>query len=237
MPTDVDRLSERANELIARSRVQRPETPLDQKQRRRREAEIGSRIGRIAAADGLIIVGAIIAGFVMPSGIGMGGALLVMALLAIATLVFAVFPLSVPPTPESLAEVSLKALPLTTERWLEAQRPALPAPMRSLVDSIGVRLETLSPQLAMLDEREPAAFEVRKLIGEQLPELVKGYQRVPEPLRTLERNGLTPDQQLAQGLQLIDDEIAEMTAQIAQGDLDALATRGRYLQIRYADEN
>jgi hypothetical protein len=78
---------------------------------------------------------------------------------------------------------------------------------------------------------------VRKLIGEQLPELVKGYQRVPEPLRTLERNGLTPDQQLAQGLQLIDDEIAEMTAHIAQGDLDALATRGRYLQIRYADES
>jgi hypothetical protein len=75
--------------------------------------------------------------------------------------------------------------------------------------------------------------EVRKLIGEQLPELVKGYSRVPEPLRRVERNGLTPDQQLAQGLQLIDDEIAEMTSQLAQGDLDALATRGRFLQIKY----
>ncbi len=236
MPTDVDRLSERANELIARSRAQRPETPLDQKQRRRREAEIGARIGRIAAADALIIIGAIVAGFLMPTGIGMGGALLVMLLLAVATLTFAVFPLSSPPTPESLAEVPLKALPLSTERWLEAQRPALPAPVRSLVDSIGVKLETLAPQLAMLDEREPAAFEVRKLIGEQLPELVKGYARVPEPLRTVERNGLTPDQQLAQGLQTIDDEIAEMTAQLAQGDLDSLATRGRYLQIRYAED-
>jgi len=106
MPTDVDRLNERANELIARSRVQRPETPADQKQRRRREAEIAVRIGRIAAADALIIIAAIIAGFMLPSGIGMGGALLVMALLAIATLVFAVFPLSAPPTPESLAEVA-----------------------------------------------------------------------------------------------------------------------------------
>ena len=54
---------------------------------------------------------------------------------------------------------------------------------------------------------------MRKLVGEQLPELVKGYQRVPEPLRRVERNGLSPDQQLAQGLQLIDDEIAEMTSQ------------------------
>ena len=32
----------------------------------------------------------------------------------------------------------------------------------------------------------------RDLSGEQLPELVKGYQRVPQPLRTVERNGLTP---------------------------------------------
>ena len=108
--------------------------------------------------------------------------------------------------------------------------------MQSLVDSIGVKLEILTPQLATLDEREPAAAEIRKLIGEQLPELVKGYGRVPAPLRTVERNGLTPDQQLANGLQTIDDEIAEMTEQLARGDLDALATRGRYLQIRYADQ-
>jgi hypothetical protein len=32
---------------------------------------------------------------------------------------------------------------------------------------------------------------------------------------------------------VIDDEIAEMSAQLAQGDLDLLATRGRYLQIKY----
>ena len=66
-----------------------------------------------------------------------------------------------------------------------------------------------------------------------MPELIKGYARVPEPLRRVERNGLTPDQQLAQGLQVIDDEIAEMSSQLAQGDLDLLATRGRYLQIKY----
>ena len=51
------------------------------------------------------------------------------------------------------------------------------------------------------------------------------------------RSGLTPDQQLAQGLQVIDDEISQMSAQLAQGDLDLLATRGRYLQIKYRDED
>lgn len=237
MPTDVDRLSERANELIARSRAQRPETAADKRNRRHRETEIGTRIGRIAAADGLIILGAIIAGLMMPTGIGVMGAFLVMVLLIVATLTFAIFPLNGTPSVEELADIPLRALPNSTERWLEAQRPALPAPVRSLIDSIGVRLETLAPQLATLDEKEPAANEIRKLIGEQLPELVKGYQRVPEPLRTVERHGLTPDQQLSEGLQLIDNEIAEMTEQLAQGDLDSLATRGRYLQIRYRDED
>lgn len=236
MGTDVDRLSERANELIARSRTQRPETAADKRNRRQRESEIGARLGRIAGADSLIILGAIVAGLMLPSGIGVMGAFLTMILVIAATLFFAIFPLRGAPSSEALAEIPLRALPNSTERWLESQRKALPAPVSSLIDSIGVRLETLAPQLATLDEREPAAAEVRKLIGEQLPELVKGYTRVPEPLRGVERHGLTPDQQLTQGLELIDNEIAEMTQQLATGDLDALATRGRYLQIRYRDE-
>jgi hypothetical protein len=35
--------------------------------------------------------------------------------------------------------------------------PALPAPVQGLVDSIGVKLEFLAPQLALLDEQSPAA--------------------------------------------------------------------------------
>lgn len=229
MPTDVDRQLAAADALLDRTRERY--ASMSKRSKQRREAEILRRIGRIAVADGLILVAALAIGFVMP--LGMFGALAVMGLLIAATLFFAIFPLSAPPSVEKLAEVPLKALPVTTERWLEAQRPALPSPVRGLVDSIGVKLEILSPQLAMLDEKSPAAGEVRKLVGEQLPELIKGYSRVPEPLRRVERNGLTPDQQLAQGLQVIDDEIAEMSAQLAQGDIDHLATRGRYLQIKY----
>ncbi|RYY28297.1 MAG: hypothetical protein EOP62_03610 [Sphingomonadales bacterium] len=230
--TDVDRLSARANELIERTRAQRPSTPAEQRMRRRRESEVVRRVGRIAMADGAILIGAIIFALAV-APLGIMGAFLVGVLLIAATLLFAVLPAGSAPEAEQLAQVSLKALPKTTEHWLDAQRPALPAPVQGLVDSIGVKLEIIAPQLAELDEQSPAAFEVRKLIGEQLPELVKGYARVPEPLRRVERGGLTPDQQLAQGLQLIDDEIAEMSTQLAQGDLDLLATRGRYLQIKY----
>ena len=235
MPTDVDHQLARTSEFLDRTRERY--SSVSKRAAQRRNAEVVRRVGRIAVADGAIIVAAIVAGFMLPAGIGMFGALLVMALLIAATAIFAIFPLTAAPNVEQLAQTPLKALPLTTERWLETQRPALPAPVRSLVDSIGVKLEILAPQLATLDDNSPAAGEVRKLLGEQLPELVKGYGRVPEPLRRVARNGLTPDQQLAQGLQVIDDEISQMSTQLAQGDLDLLATRGRYLQIKYRDED
>jgi len=231
VPTDVDRELNRIGSTLDRVRS-RTDLAVSSRNRQHREAEVVRRIGRIAAADGVIIVGAIVFALAV-APLGIMGATLVGLLLIAATLLFAVMPASAPVNVEKLGEIPLKALPRSTERWLETQRPALPSPVRGLVDSIGVKLETLAPQLAALDENSPAATEVRKLVGEQLPELVKGYARVPEPLRRVERNGLTPDQQLAQGLQLIDDEIAEMTAQLAQGDLDALATRGRFLQIKY----
>ncbi|WP_109809045.1 hypothetical protein [Sphingosinithalassobacter portus] len=229
MPTDVDRQLARSSEFLDRTRERYGS--LSKRARKRRDAEILKRLGRIAGADFVIVIAAMVFGWFVP--LGMGGALVVMALLIAATLAFAVFPLVEPPSAEKLVQVPLKALPLRTEQWLETQRPALPAPARTLADSIGVKLETLSPQLAELSEESPAANEVRKLVGEQLPELVKGYQRVPEPLRAVERNGRTPNQQLEDGLKLIDDEIAQMSAQLAEGDLDLLATKGRYLQIKY----
>ena len=230
--TDVDRLSARASELIERTRAQRPSTPAEQRMRRRRESEVVRRVARIAIADGAILIGAIIFALAV-APLGIMGAFLVALLMIVATIAFAVLPAGGAPEVEQLGQVPLKALPRTTEAWLDTQRKALPAPVLGLVDSIGVKLEILAPQLAQLDENSPAAMEVRKLVGEQLPELVKGYARVPEPLRRVERGGLTPDQQLGQGLQVIDDEIAEMSEQLAQGDLDLLATRGRYLQIKY----
>lgn len=227
MPTEVDHQIAHASEVLERTRAARE----GGRHRARRENEVLRRLGRIAAADLAILVAALVIGWFVPLGIG--GAMLVMGLLIAATVLFALFPVAREVTIETVAGAPLKALPQQTERWLEAQRPALPAPARTLADSIGVRLDVLSRQLNTLDEREPAAAEVRKLVGEQLPELVRGYQRVPEPLRRVERNGVTPDQQLVDGLKVIDEEIADMTRQLAQGDLDQLATRGRYLQIKY----
>ena len=230
--TDVDRQIARSSEYLDRTRER--SASLNARRRKRQGTEIMTRVGRIAAADIAIIIAAIVVGWFVPLGIG--GAMLVMGALIAATLLLAIFPLTPDVKPEALAQTPLKQLPLKTEQWLETQRPALPAPAQTLVDGIGVRLEGLAPQLQTLDEQEPAAAEVRKLVGEQLPELLKGYARVPTALRGVERNGKTPDQQLANGLKVIDEQIAGMSAQLAEGDLNLLATRGRFLEIKYRED-
>lgn len=233
MPTEIDRQIDRASEVLNRSRERY--TTLNARAKKRREAEIVKRVGRIAGAAGLIVVVAMVLGWFIP--LGMGGAMIVMALLIAATLFFGLMPASAEVAPEKFGEAPLATLPLQTEEWLDRQRQTLPGTAMPLLDSIGVKLEALAGQLRTLNEGEPAAAEVRKLVGEQLPELVKGYQRVPGQLRTVDRYGQSPDRQLVEGLSLIDQEIAQMSAQLAQGDLDALATRGRYLQVKYRGDD
>jgi hypothetical protein len=226
--SEIDETLAKASALLDRTRAQR--TSL----RARSGVSVGARLTRIAIADAAILVAAIVIGWIVPLGIG--GAMLVMGALIAATLLLAIFPTVPVVTVEKLPETPLKLLPLRTEQWLETQRSALPAPAQSLIDGIGNRLETLAPQLATLNENEPVTVEIRKLVSEQLPELVNGYTRVPQPLRGVARNGRTPDQQLADGLKVIADEIAEMTARLAEGDLDQLQTRGRYLEMKYRDD-
>jgi hypothetical protein len=229
--TDVDRQIARSSELLERTRDSYRGGALYQQRRH----SIGKRLTRIAIADALILVGAVALGLGMP--LGMFGALGVMVLLIATTLALAIFPTEPTPTPERIREADIRVLPAQTQAWLATQRPALPAPAVSLVDQISQRLSTLQPQLAMLKDEDPAAQEVRKLVGEQLPDFLNGYAQVPPPLRSVERNGRTPDAQLIDGLKVIDQQIADMTQELAQGTLDSLETRKRYLEIKYRGDD
>ena len=177
-----------------------------------------------------ILVAAVAWGLIV-GPIGAGGVMAVAMAVLLAWVGMIIFTAEPESSAEELPKVELKALPARTEQWLEAQRPALPAPANRLLDQIGVRLEGLTPCLQGLNEREPAAAEVRRLVGEELPELVRGYQRVPQQLR---RQG--PDAQLVEGLRVVESELARMTAQLASGDLDKLATQGKYLELKYRGE-
>jgi len=206
---------------------------LTSRARERRNASSLRRLGRIAGAAFAIIIAAMVAGWFMP--LGTSGVMIVLGLLLVTTLFFALLPGERAVSPDKLADTALTALPLKTEIWLENQRKALPAPAVTLVDSIGVKLETLTPQLERLGEQDPAAHEIRKLLADHLPELVTGYQSIPAPLRREERNGRVPEKQLIEGLSVIDAEIGRMSEQLASGDLDKLATQNRFLELKYQE--
>lgn len=203
--------------------------------RQKRTQAIGKRLTRIVLADAAILLAAIVIGMVKP--LGVMGALFVMIALVATTIFLAAWPpeTRAAPPPEKLRTVDLRALPAQTGRWLGAQRDNLPAQARGVVDRIGTRLEILSPQLGRVDQETETAHEVRRLIGEQLPAFVNDYAKVPATLRATPRNGRSPDTELVDGLALIEREIAEMTERLAQTDLDSLATRGRFLEMKYKD--
>jgi hypothetical protein len=66
--------------------------------------------------------------------------------------------------------------------------------------------------------------------------LIEGYTRVPLNLRQDSSNGPAPDKQLVEALGVVDSELARMSADLASGDLQKLATQGRYLELKYKDD-
>ncbi|MDE2562144.1 MAG: hypothetical protein KGL48_07830 [Sphingomonadales bacterium] len=205
----------------------------------RRSAELKQRhyakkIARVAMAIGAILFAAMVAGLVI-DGIGFTGLVVTFFAIVFATLFFGRYPRMKVPDLAKLNTGDVRTMVGRTELWLEAQRPALPSPAVQLVDQIGVQLDGLGVQLEGIDPAEPAAQEIRKLVGEHLPGMVQSYRRIPAHLRKEERGGRTADQQLTDGLGKISREIDEVTRQLAAGDLDALAVQGRYLDYKYGD--
>lgn len=191
------------------------------------------KLGRAAMWTAAVLVGASVVGGIL-SGIGFWGVMISAGLIAGGIWASMKFPKMKIPTPETIVKSDLKSLAGKTEIWLESQRPALPAPAVQIVNGIGVQLDMLSPQLQKLSEGDAAAYEVRKLMGEHLPELINGYKAIPPSMRSQPNDsGKSPDEQLIGGLSLIEKEISGVTQQIAKGDIDNLSIRGRYLELKY----
>ena len=137
------------------------------------------------------------------------------------------------PTRTDINKGNVQQMVSRTELWLEHQRPALPPPAAKIVGDMGVQLDALGLQLQGLDQNHPKAREVRSLVGEQLPEMIDSYRRIPAHMRTEERAGSTPDQQLTESLGKISGEIDSITRQLAEGSLDDLAIKHRYLDYKF----
>ena len=200
---------------------------------RLKKSNLLKRVRNVVIAVFAIWVAAGVLGAIV-DGIGILGiaALLIASVVAIA--VFAQFPRLKTPTRADITRCGdVKQLVGRTELWLEAQRPALPPPAVTLVDQLGVQLDGLGRQLDGLDQNHPRAREVRSLIGEQLPEMIESYRRIPAQMRTEQRAGSSPDQQLTQSLATISAEIDSITRQLAEGSLDDLAIKHRFLDYKF----
>ncbi len=230
MTSEVDQIVARAEAAIDGTRFRAH--AVGTKAQAMRRAHVWRKAGRSAAASGAVIAGAGVFGaFVAP--LGFAGLMVTAGLVAVTGYGFARWPRFKEPQADELTRVPLPQLAGRTEIWLEGQRAALPAPARALVDRIGTQLDLLAPQLQSLDDSTPAAAAVRKLVGEDLTALVLGYRAIPGALRDKAHAGRTPNDQLADGLALIEREIAETTRQLATGQLDQLAMRQRYLELKY----
>lgn len=231
--SESDRVLARAEEAMRRHGM---EPRIAQRARAAQRQGFFGRVKRIAGVAAILAIGLPFWGLVI-GPVGTSGLMIAVLAFIVASVGLMIFPRQQFVSSEMLPTTELARLPLRTEEWLATQRLALPAPATRLVDGIGIKLETLSTQLQQLDEREPVAADIRRLIGEELPELVKGYQRVPAGMRKDGLNGISPDRQLVEGLTVVDDELGRLSEQLAAGDLNRFATQGRYLELKYQGDN
>ncbi len=220
------------DEVIARVNA-RPMTPA---------AYAARRAGRRAKRFGLMLAAGVLALMV---GTGVWAAILgpigIFGVLAMAILlgIIVVGALALsgerPVKAASIVRADLPQLADRTNSWLGQQRRALPAPAQTLADSIGERIANLAPSLETLDANGPQAVELKRLVGEELPELVDRYRQVPPAMRRAERNGRVAEKELIEGLAVVDAHLGTLASDLAAADMDRLASHTRYLETRYRD--
>ncbi|BDI60221.1 hypothetical protein [Qipengyuania nanhaisediminis] len=193
------------------------------------------RAGYFGAAVLAIFVAISVAGAIL-GGIGFWGVVTAFFAVLGAAILFSQFPKVKAPKLADLGKGNPRQMVARTELWLEAQRPALPAPAVAIVENLGVQLDALGAQLETIDADHPAAREVRELVGEYIPETIQDYLKVPAHMRGEEHAGKTADERLTNSLTRISAEVDRVTRRLAEGALDDLAIKDRYLDYRYGGD-
>jgi len=235
-------LTTESDRLIEQGRMLRDDNRTGGRHRResigQRSAEIKSqhfvkKLVQIAIGVVGVLIAAGIAGAIL-NGIGFWGVMLTVLTLAAVIGVVSARKVKIPKRAE-LTKGDVREMVGKTELWLEHQRLALPPPAAKIVEDMGVQLDSLGLQLETIDQTHPAAQEVRKLVGDILPETVDSYRKIPAHLRTEKNAGSSPDEQVTESLGKISKEIDSVTRQLAEGSLDDLAIKSRYLEYRYGE--
>lgn len=225
---------ERAERVLQNMATRTPEArAAAARTRQRRNRQVGKRAMRILAALVAIFIGAFAWGLVTP--IGTTGVMIAVALAVLATILLGLFPKS----RQEVAAVDALSNAEVVHRLdslLIRERPALPAPALSQIDAISAQLPLLEKRLETLDVLDPLAQDARRLMGQHLPDLIARYERVPTAYRQQrDGEGISVEERLLSGLGAARSAIDDIGAKLAQGDLSAFETQGRFIESRYKD--
>jgi hypothetical protein len=192
----------------------------------------GKVLKRIGIAFAAIWASAVAIGLII-DGIGFAGIMLTVLAAVVAVGVLTKYPKMKVPKRADLKKGDARTMVGRTELWLENQRAALPPPAVQVVDQLGVQLDALGIQLETIDQAHPAVNEVRELVGEYIPETIENYRKIPQHLRNEDHVGKTADDRLTESLTKISGEVDRVTRRLAEGALDDLAVKARYLDYRF----
>lgn len=223
-------LAEQATEIV---RVISQEGQRALRPRQRRIKRIIKGIVMLLAAP-FVVVPAVIAGGLIFGSHGFEGLILAPPALIAAWAAIVYWMFRRTKIPLRISDDDVATLPARTQAWLEDERGRLPGDAQRYIDSIGRQLEALVVQVQGLNAQAPLFGEVKRLVGEELPELVRGYRKVPRALtRQPLYDGPSPERRLVEGLETIDKQLSHLTELLAADHLHALATHERYLDLKY----
>ena len=195
---------------------------------------VGKRLGNIGMAIAALVVATIGFGLVV-GPIGWTGLFIVVVLTLLILLFFGLKPLE-PKRVEYNDQLPTKTVVQQLDSMLARRRSALPAPAARRVDAISQQLPLLESRLSEVDALDPIAQDARRLMGKHLPDLIDRYERVPALYRTeKDGEGLSVDERLVSGLEAARQALDEIGAKLAQEDVNAFQTQGRFIETRYKD--
>lgn len=205
------------------------------RERQRKGREAARRFRRVMLAWAAIFVATVALGVLLPNGIGILG--LVAAVIAA---VFAAVFLSVyPRSRHKVAEVSRLSNAEVLHRLdtlLMRDRPALPPRALSEVDAISAQLPLLEKRLDALDPLDPLAQDARRLMGQHIPDLLHRFEKIPVAYRQQQDGGgMSVEDRLLSGLGAARSAVDDIGRRLAESDLSAFETQGRFLESRYKD--
>ncbi|ABC64324.1 hypothetical protein [Erythrobacter litoralis] len=181
-----------------------------------------------------ILAAASVAGLVV-NGIGFTGVIMAALGVLVSAYIFGSYPKVKTPQRADLKVSDPERLVTRTEMWLEEQQRFLPRSANRVIEQLGDRLDNLSYQLQRVPAEHETARDIRKLVGETLPDMVDSYKNIPRHLQREKRGETSPEEQITEGLQKISNEIDHITRKLAQGSIDDLAIKHRYLDYKYGE--